>query len=251
VSIHPCSPANPISCADPEPKLPRALGYLDAQLRPKDGIPGRRVFIGEYGFPADRYAPQDQDALSRRVMRIGLGWGCPFVLYWQIYNNALTDGRQRGFSLIDDDARKQPVYFTLPQYYGNAGLGERLSTPAAAPSDFAGVRPNCGGVAPIIGVPARSERLRFASCLHVAVEPLRNRPFGRGFLVNFRAGSNRNCPENSQSRVVGERALTSGGLRKITGTSGLLHNRPVCAYIPATDQNGGMALASRRTAPAE
>jgi len=77
VSIHPCSPANPISCADPEPKLPRALGYLDAQLRPKDGIPGRRVFIGEYGFPADRYAPQDQDALSRRVMRIGLGWGCP------------------------------------------------------------------------------------------------------------------------------------------------------------------------------
>jgi hypothetical protein len=31
----------------------------------------------------------------------------------------------------------------------------------------------------------------------------------------------------------------------------LLHNRPVCAYIPATDQNGGMALASRRTAPAE
>jgi hypothetical protein len=105
---------------DPESKLPRALDYLEAQLRPKDGIPGKRVFIGEYGFPAERYAPQDQDSLSRRVMRIGLGWGCSFVLYWQIYNNAVTGGRQRGFWLIDDDGRKQPAYLTLQQYYGNA-----------------------------------------------------------------------------------------------------------------------------------
>jgi hypothetical protein len=108
--------------------------------------------------------------------------GVPVVLYWQIYNNALTDGRQRGFWLIDDDARKQPVYFTLPQYYGNAGLGERLSTPAAAPSDFAGVRPNCGGVTAIIAVPARSERLRFASCLQIAVGRLHDRSSGRASL---------------------------------------------------------------------
>ena len=102
---------------DPEQKLPQALDYLQSQLQPKDGISGNRMFIGEYGFPADRYSPQDQDSLSRRVMRTGLGWGCPFVLYWEI---TTRDGRQRGFWLIDDKGRKQPVYLTLQQYYRNA-----------------------------------------------------------------------------------------------------------------------------------
>jgi hypothetical protein len=105
---------------DPEKKLPQALDYLAAQLHPKSGIAGRRVFIGEFGFPAARYSPQEQDVLSRQVMRTGLAWGCPFVLYWEIYNNEVRDGRQRGFWLIDDQGRKQPVYFTLQQYYRDA-----------------------------------------------------------------------------------------------------------------------------------
>jgi hypothetical protein len=105
---------------DPEQKLPRALDYLQSQLQPKAGLPEKRVFIGEYGFPADHYSPHDQDELARRVMRTGLAWGCPFVLYWEIYNNAVTDGRQRGFWLIDDKGRAQPVYFTLLHYYQKA-----------------------------------------------------------------------------------------------------------------------------------
>jgi len=57
--------------------------------------------------------------LSRRVMRTGLEWGCPFVLYWEMYNNEVRHGHQRGFWLIDDKGRVQPVYFTLLQYYRN------------------------------------------------------------------------------------------------------------------------------------
>jgi hypothetical protein len=105
---------------DPERKLPQALDYLAAQLPTKDGFSGKRVFIGEYGFPAVRYSPQDQDRLSRRVMRTGLAWGCPFVLYWEMYNNEVEDGRQSGFWLIDDQGRKQPVYFTLQEYHSSA-----------------------------------------------------------------------------------------------------------------------------------
>ena len=37
-----------------------------------------------------------------------------------MYNNAVTDGRQRGFWLIDDKGRTQPVYFTLLHYYQKA-----------------------------------------------------------------------------------------------------------------------------------
>jgi hypothetical protein len=130
---------------DPGQKLPPALDYLAAQLLPKPGIAGQRVFIGEFGFPTVRYSPQEQDALSRQVMRAGLAWGCPFVLYWEIYNNEIRDGRQRGFWLIDDHGRKQPVYLTLQQYYRSARvwvadfIGRQHRLPSALEFDEAAV----------------------------------------------------------------------------------------------------------------
>ena len=90
--------------------------------------------------------PQEQDNLSRRVMRAGLEWGCPFVLYWEMYNNEVRDGRQRGFWLIDKEGRKQPVYFTLQQYYRNARvwvtdfLRQQQRLPTSMEFDGAAVR---------------------------------------------------------------------------------------------------------------
>lgn len=98
-----------------------ALDYIESKLTPKPGITGKRVFIGEYGYPVGKpkpgakpeHTPEEQDALSRVVMRSGLEWGCPFILYWELYNNEIyPDGRQRGFWMIDDRDVKQPVYFT-------------------------------------------------------------------------------------------------------------------------------------------
>jgi hypothetical protein len=66
-------------------------------------------------------SPQAQADLARHVMRAGLSWGCPFVLYWEMYNNEVTpDGRQRGFWLIDDHGVKQPVYFLHQKFYERA-----------------------------------------------------------------------------------------------------------------------------------
>jgi len=80
-------------------------------------------------------------------MRIGLEWGCPFVLYWEMYNNEVRDGRQRGFWLIDNMGRsKQPVYLTLQQYFRNARvwvtdfLRQRLRLPTSMEFDEAAVR---------------------------------------------------------------------------------------------------------------
>ena len=106
---------------DIEKKFAEALDYLQAQLAPKPAIPGKRVFIGEYGMPLLGNSAQAQADLARHVMRAGLRWGCPFVLYWEMYNNEVTpDGRQRGFWLIDDHGIKQPVYFTLQRFYEQA-----------------------------------------------------------------------------------------------------------------------------------
>ena len=98
--------------------LKAALRFIETKLPPKSGITGRRVFIGEYGFPAIRHTPAETDRLSRQVICAGLEWGCPFVLYWELYNNEVDpDGKQRGFWMIDDKGVQQPIYATHRRFY--------------------------------------------------------------------------------------------------------------------------------------
>ncbi len=94
-----------------------ALTYIDSKLPPKEGLQGKRVFIGEYGFPRAKFSPEQQDAFSRDVSRVALEWGCPFVLYWEIYCNEKPAGKHNGYWLIDDKNQKQPFYYTLQNYY--------------------------------------------------------------------------------------------------------------------------------------
>ncbi len=106
--------------------LKRVLDYLEGQLQPKAGIEGRRVFIGEYGFAIRKdgevkNTPEEQRFRSLAVIRAGLEWGCPFILYWQLYNNELdADGTHRGFWMIDDQGVKQPVYECHRSFYERA-----------------------------------------------------------------------------------------------------------------------------------
>jgi len=98
--------------------LKAALDYIESKLPPKEGLRGRRVFIGEYGFPLQSTkTPQKQDRHARDVCRAALEWGCPFVLYWQMYCNENDKGTHRGFWLIDDKNRTQPFYQTLSSYF--------------------------------------------------------------------------------------------------------------------------------------
>jgi hypothetical protein len=104
---------------DPE-LLKKALSFIESQLPPKPGFTGKRVFIGEFGFPTSRYSPADQDLKSRHVLRAALEWGCPFALYWEMFNNELANGTQRGFWMIDNKDVKQPIYNTYQHFYEQA-----------------------------------------------------------------------------------------------------------------------------------
>lgn len=91
--------------------LKKALDYIETKLPAKPGVPGKRVFIGEYGFPRINVGPEKQATLSRDVIQAALEWGCPFALYWQMYCNEVTpEGKHRGFWLIDEKGEKQSVY---------------------------------------------------------------------------------------------------------------------------------------------
>lgn len=103
--------------------LEQTLAYLEAQLPPKDGLPfKRRVFIGEYGYHADKAKPltvKQQYMKSRFVMQSALALDVPFALIWQMYNNEYAEnGTSKEMSLIDEGGRKRALY-VLHQTYLN------------------------------------------------------------------------------------------------------------------------------------
>jgi hypothetical protein len=100
-----------------EEKLTAALTFIESKLSPKPSVSGKRVFIGEYGFPLELLeTPERQDAASRALMRAALAWGCPFILYWELHCNEIVRGKHRGFWLIDEAGVKQPVYRTHERF---------------------------------------------------------------------------------------------------------------------------------------
>ena len=115
------------------------LDYIESNLKPKAGISGKRVFVGEFAFPAINYSFDSiqHEKANREVIIKFLRWGCPFILYWEMYNNEiLDDGTQRGFWLIDDKNVKQELYYTLQGLYSNGKtyIGDYLADNGAAPS---------------------------------------------------------------------------------------------------------------------
>jgi len=106
---------------DIEARLVPALDYIESRLPPKPGIEGKRVFIGEYGFPLQVMGSAGkQDTYCQEVARVSLEWGCPFVLYWAMYCNENKDGEHKGFWMIDKQGEKQPIYDTHQRYYSRA-----------------------------------------------------------------------------------------------------------------------------------
>jgi len=99
----------------------QALDYIEAHL-PESDIPGKRVFVGEYGFELMSFPDRElQSKYTAQIMKWSLEWGCPFVLYWELYCNEVTDaGEHRGYWLIDDRGDKQPVWFFHKEFLDRA-----------------------------------------------------------------------------------------------------------------------------------
>lgn len=100
----------------------KALDYIESHL-PKSDIPGKRVFIGEYGFELVAFKDADvQRKYTAAIMKWALEWGCPFVLYWELYCNEVepATGQSRGYWLIDHQGVKQPVWFLHQEFLARA-----------------------------------------------------------------------------------------------------------------------------------
>jgi hypothetical protein len=89
-----------------------ALDFIERHLPPSD-IKGKRVMMGEYGFHLGQVKnAREQARCTQRIMQWCLEWGCPFILYWEIYCNEIdpVSKDHRGFWLINKEGVKQPAW---------------------------------------------------------------------------------------------------------------------------------------------
>lgn len=85
----------------------------------------RDVFIGEYGMPVSgsgAYTVAQQTDLARLMIQNTLGWGCPYNLYWQMYDNEGT-----GYWLVDKNNAAQPAYGVHRDYLARAHAFKNLA----------------------------------------------------------------------------------------------------------------------------
>jgi hypothetical protein len=98
------------------------LNYIEGNLPSRPHIAGKRVFIGEMGKNAVELgsSKSQHESVNRDNIRKAITWGAPFVLYWEMYNNEISNGVQKGFWLIDDKNEKWPLYYTYQSFYNKA-----------------------------------------------------------------------------------------------------------------------------------
>jgi hypothetical protein len=130
------------------PDLAATLDYIQSNLATNKAavIPGRRVFIGEYGWGGS-FSSAAQEPRTRGYWRTLFDWGTPFMLFWEVYNNEPG----KAFWLVDSSGYRTPCY-QLHQRYLNAAklrLGEFKQAQGRLPdaSEFANL------VTPMLNAP--------------------------------------------------------------------------------------------------
>jgi len=99
--------------------LKAALDFIAAHARKSPYFGKKNVFIGEYGIPENEFSQKDIQTLVPNVVETGLEWGCPYIVYWELYCNEpkpnvkvpdWNNNDFRGFWLIRPDGSKEWAY---------------------------------------------------------------------------------------------------------------------------------------------
>ena len=107
-----------------------ALDFIAANMPDSPSFGNRNVYVGEFGMPENEFSAERIREMIPDVVRTAVDWGCPYVVYWQLYCNELKPRRQptpvtsndavRGFWLIRPDGSKA---WTWDYFYGLLNSG--------------------------------------------------------------------------------------------------------------------------------
>jgi hypothetical protein len=123
--------------ADPD-VLRDALDFIAAHVPDSPDFGARNVYLGEFGMPENHYSAEQIQTAVQNAVRVGLDWGCPYLLYWQLYCNEMKDpsveppvssnDAVRGFWLIRPDGTKSWVWHYFHRLFTAAARTEPLRT---------------------------------------------------------------------------------------------------------------------------
>jgi hypothetical protein len=96
--------------------LREALDFIAKNMPDSVEFGNRNVYLGEFGMPENKFSPEKIQKVIPGAVETALGWGCPYIVYWQLYCNEFKDDKQkplvksndavRGFWLIRPDGSK-------------------------------------------------------------------------------------------------------------------------------------------------
>uniref|UniRef100_A0A383VL34 Glycoside hydrolase family 42 N-terminal domain-containing protein n=1 Tax=Tetradesmus obliquus TaxID=3088 RepID=A0A383VL34_TETOB len=133
---------------NPAPALHKAMDFANQKLPAKPGVPGPRVFAGEFYFDMRNrddniaiYAPTPELQKQRGcwAAAAGVAWGAPHMLWWAFYDNEQTrSGAYRGYWLVDNGNRDTPLFRAYQQYFSDAQEFVRsvMAATGKPPSDY-------------------------------------------------------------------------------------------------------------------
>jgi hypothetical protein len=96
--------------------LRRALDFIAKNAPDSPDFGDKNVYIGEFGMPENEFGVEKIQQAVPAAVNTALDWGCPYIVYWQVYCNELRPGKGpapvksnddvRGFWLIRPDGSK-------------------------------------------------------------------------------------------------------------------------------------------------
>jgi hypothetical protein len=115
--------------------LREALDFIAANMPDSADFGNKNVYIGEFGMPENLYPVEQIQKAIPNAVKTALDWGCPYIVYWQLYCNELKDGKYqppvksndavRGFWLIKPDGSKS---WTWHYFYGLLNPNSQIPT---------------------------------------------------------------------------------------------------------------------------
>lgn len=107
--------------------LREALDFIAANMPDSADFGNKNVYIGEFGMPENLYSVEQIQKAIPNAVKTALDWGCPYIVYWQLYCNELKDGKYhppvksndavRGFWLIKPDAPDKNIRGSIWHYF--------------------------------------------------------------------------------------------------------------------------------------
>ncbi len=93
-----------------------ALDFIAKNAPDSPDFGDKNVYVGEFGMPENEFGVEKIRKAIPPAVNTALDWGCPYIVYWQVYCNELRPGKGpapvknnddvRGFWLIRPDGSK-------------------------------------------------------------------------------------------------------------------------------------------------